>query len=99
MRSFERYVFFDDDLGRLVCDFYAGNAYLHFSVKKWGRDCLREMFARWPSIKKVLRAIGYAKIRAYNFHGDQKWPRFMRLFGFSEIETRNGITMMEANNA
>lgn len=94
-------MFYDSALGRFVAEFFRGDAVCHLTMKSWSIDAMREVRARAPEVLAVLRKIGARHIYAYNAEGreEQKWLRFMGLFGFHEVRRANGWILVEVPSA
>ena len=99
MRSCEKVVFYDSQLGRFVVEFFRGRAFLHLKLGEKKKEAVRVMLALWPEYRKILRAIGYTKLYAYNREEIIEWPAFMRHLGFIPVLNRKGWLFMESNNA
>ena len=98
--SAEKYVLRDDKRARLVAEFYRGRVFLHLEVRQWGIGVAREFRARWPGVKLALKNVGFDRIYAYvQEERVEKFSRFVRPFGFSEVRRRNGFVLMEVSNA
>lgn len=93
----ESHVFYDDDRARVVFEFWRGKAFIHMTIKQSGIGIMRELRARWPDVKAILKAIGFDVVYAYSLEIlAEQWVRFMRPLGFTEVRRKNGLVLMEA---
>lgn len=87
----------DDERGclKLEINRAARRVFVHLSLKQWNTDVLRAIKDGLPVLKGTLRAVGFRRVSVIIPEGDEKLYRFERLFGFSEINRRDGHILME----
>jgi len=60
-------------------------ASLHTEMVKWSHSVARMMKIDWEEIKFICKSLGVVEMVASNNNvNDKRWPKFIRLFGFSE---------------
>ena len=86
----ERVVLYDNDICRLVLEFYRGRAYIHLKVRRWSAGVLKMMRKHWPDVKQTVADFGYRELWAGFPETNLLLPRFAGMFGFREVLRRNG---------
>jgi len=60
-------------------------ASFHTHVMKWNHNIAKTLFADWHTLKKICKGLGVTQLIASNENlEDKRWPKFIKMFGFSE---------------
>lgn len=94
MKKSEWHTFYDGELGTFKIEFFRSRAFLHLSFKK-PLDGMRKVKAMFPSLKKILKNLGYDRINVLIPEGNESLYRFERHFGFEEKRRLQGQILME----
>lgn len=94
----EWHTYYDGPLARVKVEFFGGYAFAHITVRQWGMATMRALKDLFPNFLRMLNAIGFRRVYAYH-EPDDKWRRFVRMLGFSELRMRNGYLVVGRSTA
>lgn len=83
----------DDELGTLRLEFNRGMVFLHVTLRK-PMAAMRAIRDRFPTLKEMLRNMGYKQVHVIIPEGDEKLYRFETMFGFRELRRARGHILM-----
>lgn len=59
-------------------------AEIHIEVLHWSPSVAKALDADWKQMLEIIKSWGIKEIYAPNFDGDDRWPKFIKRFGFEE---------------
>ena len=84
----------DDERGVLKVEFNSGMVFLHVKFRQVMAG-MRSAKAMFPTVKEMLRGMGYKRIHVIIPEGDDALYRFERYFGFRDVRRIGGHILME----
>ena len=73
-----------EDWGMVGVHEYAGRAFMHCRIAKWGPVEARACRTHWANVLETLRRKGYHEVFVCQEKSDNRLGKFVRMFGFHE---------------
>lgn len=91
----KRYPVLSNELGDLECEISKeGLFFLHLSLKKWNKTLYKQSLIYFYSWLNMLYESGVLAVFVLIPEEDKKLYKFEQMFGFEEIDRKNGYVLM-----